>query len=215
MTFLNPTDSLRNLTSAMGKKEKFSYINVPKSSIVALSKNSENPFPANFAKNIISSLKNNDKRIMKAISHTLVSDIENGRHFKIGLNKNFEYYYSNVFEYFYLNNKDAYQSVIDFYIRNTPKVIVTLHDKKLAQRHFGFDTHIINVPYNNYHEKLDSVYAQLAERENEVDYCLLDCGVFGLALMNKMWDNLNISIIDTGKTLSLSKAAFHNSTNER
>ena len=62
MTFLNPTDSLRNLTSAMGKKEKFSYINVPKSSIVALSKNSENPFPANFAKNIISSLKNNDKR---------------------------------------------------------------------------------------------------------------------------------------------------------
>jgi hypothetical protein len=51
--------------------------------------------------------------------------------------------------------------------------------------------------------------------ENEVDYCLLDCGVFGLALMNKMWDNLNISIIDTGKTLSLSKAAFHNSTNER
>ena len=79
MTFLNPTDSLRNLTSAMGKKEKFSYINVPKSSIVALSKNSENPFPANFAKNIISSLKNNDKRIMKAISHTLVSDIENGR----------------------------------------------------------------------------------------------------------------------------------------
>ena len=114
MTFLNPTDSLKNLTSAMGKREKFSYINVPKSSIVALSKSSENPFPALFAKNIISSLKNNDKRIMKAISHTLVSDIENGRHFKIGLNKSFEYYYSNVFEYFYLNNKNAYNSIQKF-----------------------------------------------------------------------------------------------------
>lgn len=205
MTVLNPVQSLINLTAAMNGHEKFGYINIPKSSIVALSKNSENPFPKNFAKNIVSSLKNTDKRIMKAVSHTLVSDIESGKHFKVGLSKNTNYLYSNVFEYYYLNNKDIYTSFVEFYIKNTPKVIVTFHDKKVAQRHFGFDSHVINVPYHNYYDKLDNIYSQLSEFEGGAEYCLLDCGVFGLALLSKAWDNLNMSIIDTGKVLSLSK----------
>lgn len=207
MTVLNPVQSLINLTSAMNKHDKFGYINIPKSSIVALSKNADNPFPKNFTKNILVSLKNSDKRIMKAVSHTLVSDIENGKHFKIGLNKNTDYYYSNVFEYYYLNNKEVYNTLIDFYIKNTPKLIVTFHDKKVAQRHFGFNSHVINVPFHNHYDKLDSIYSQVSEFEGGVDYCLLDCGIFGLALMSKIWENLNMSIIDTGKVLSLSKAS--------
>jgi hypothetical protein len=63
MPFLNPIDSLKEVTLAMNKKEKFIYINVPKSSIVALSRNSENSFPPHFAKNVISSLRNSDKNV--------------------------------------------------------------------------------------------------------------------------------------------------------
>jgi len=48
----------------------------------------------------------------------------------------------------------------------------------------------------------------LSELEKEIDYCLLDCGIFGLALMSKIWSNLNISIIDLGKTISMSKSAY-------
>lgn len=205
MTIFNPVESVKNITLAMNGRDKFSYINVPKSSIVALSKSNDNPFPSNFAKGIINSLKSNDPKIMKAISNSLVSDIESNKHFKIGLNKKNNYYYSNIFEYYFLNNKDVYDVLINFYIKNTPKVVVSFHDKKIIQRQFGFSSHVITVPFYNYYQRLDDVYSQVAEFEGGVDYCLMDCGILGLALMSKIWDNLNMSIIDTGKVVSLSK----------
>jgi hypothetical protein len=205
MSFLNVDQSVINLTAAMQSKEKFSYINIPKSSIVGLSKNSDNSFPSYFARNVLSAFKNNDKKVMKAISHTMKSDVEAGRHFKIGLNKNHEYYYSNVFEYFYMNNRDVYDSIMDFFIKNTKTVTVSFHDKKIVQKHLGYNTHVINVPFHNHYERLDSVYAQLTEFDGGVDYVIFDCGVFGLGLMPKVWENLNMSIVDLGKTINLFK----------
>ena len=40
MTILNVTESTTKLSLAMNKREKFAYVNIPKSSIVALNKNS-------------------------------------------------------------------------------------------------------------------------------------------------------------------------------
>lgn len=205
MAFLDPKSSVINVTYEMSNKNKFAYINVPKASIVALSKNSENSFPNSFARNVVTSLKMTDKRVLKAVSHSLQGDIDAGRHYKIGLHKNGEYYYSNIFEYFYLNDREVYDSIINFYIRYSKSAIVTVHDKKMVLKHFGPNTHIISIPYNNYYNKVDDVYAQLAELDGELDYCLLDCGIFGLGLLPKVWKNLNMSIIDFGKTLSISK----------
>lgn len=207
MTCLDAVESLKKVTLAMNKKEKFAYINVPKSSIIALSKNAENSFPNHFAKNVIASLKNSDPHVMKAISHTLVPEIEDGKHFKIGLNKNAEYYYSNIFEYYYMNNKDVYSTTVNYFIKNTPSVVISFHDKKLLQKYLGNNIHIVNVAYTNYYEKIDNIYAQLSEFEGGADYCIMDCGVLGLALMSKIWENLNMSIIDFGKTLSLTKVS--------
>ena len=92
--------------------------------------------------------------------------------------------------------------------RETGKTWAWWKDKKIIQKHFGNNTHIINVAYTNYYEKIDNIYAQLAEFEGGVDYCIMDCGVLGLALMSKIWDNLNMSTIDFGKTLSLSKVTY-------
>lgn len=206
MTCLTPAQSIQDVTLAMNKKEKFSYINVPKSSIIALSKNADNSFPSNFAKSVVSTLKNNEKNVFKAISHTLMPEIEQGKHYKIGLNKKDNYYYSNIFEYYYLNNKDVYTNTVNYFIKNSTSVVVSFHDKKVIQKHFGNNAHIINVAYINYYEKLEDVYAQLSEFDG-VDYCIMDCGVLGLGLMSKVWENLNMSIIDFGKTLSLSKVA--------
>jgi len=204
MTYLNPEESIKNITLAMNKREKFSYINVPKSSIIALSKNAENSFPSHFAKNVISTLKNNDTNMFKAISHTLMPEIEQGKHYKIGLNKKGQYYYSNIFEYYYLNNKDIYSTTVNYFIKNAASVVISFHDKKVIQKHFGNNAHIINVAYVNYYEKIDDIYTQLTEFDG-VDYCIMDCGVLGLGLMSKIWDNLNMSVLDFGKTLSLGK----------
>jgi len=207
MTCLPPAESIKNITLALEKNKKFSYINVTKSAIIALSKNSDNCFPSHFAKNVVASLKNNDPMMMKAISHSLVSDIEDGKHYKIGLHKNATYYYSNIFEYYYMNHKDVYSSTVNYYLKNSSSVVITFHDKKLIQKHFGNNAHIINVAYTNYYEKLDNIYAQLTEFQGGVDYCIMDCGVLGLALASKIWDNLDMSVLDFGKTLSLSKVS--------
>jgi hypothetical protein len=206
MTILDPKQSIQKLTYNMNQKEKFAYINIPKASVIGLGKNSEYAFPAYFAKNVISSFRKNNPKVMKAVSHTLSSDIQNGRHSKIGLDKNSEYFYSNIFEYYFMKHRDIYNSFIDFYIRNSSSVVVSFHDKKNIQKHFGFQTHVINVPFNNYYDKIDSVYSQLSEFDG-VDYCIFDCGVLSLGLFPKIWDNLNFSIIDLGKTLTLSKSS--------
>ena len=205
MTFLDPKQSLIDVTGLMYNKQKFSYINIPKAAVVALSKNSDNSFPSSFAKNVIQSLKSNDKRIMKAISHTLKDDVAANRHRKIGLSKDSNYYYSNIFEYFYLNDRETFNSFVDHFIRYSKTAIVTFHDSKAVSKFFGHNVHNIHVPYNNYYNKVDDVYAQIAELEEDLDYCLLDCGVMGLALLPKVWQNLNVPLIDFGKTLTLGK----------
>lgn len=215
MTFLDQKESIIRLTDKMNGKDKFAYINIPKSAVVSLSKSGENGFPNFFIKNVLSSLKYNHPSIMKAISHSLVSDIKENRHYKIGLHKNNEYYYSNVFEYYYLNERENFNSIVDFYIRNTPNAIVTFHDRKLITKTFGVSTHVISIPFNNHYTKLDDVYAQLAEIDGSIDYCMFDCGVFGLGLLPKVWKNLNMSVIDLGKTMSLIKGNAIKNEKER
>lgn len=205
MTFLDQKESLVKVTEALSSKKKFAYVNIPKASIVALSKNSDNSFPNFFAKNVVATMKSTDPGIMKALSHTLVDDVANGKHYKIGLHKNADYYYSNIFEYYYLNDRETFNSIVDFYIRYAKSAIVTFHDSKIVSKHFGYNVHTINVPYNNYYTKIDDVYAQLSELDGELDYCMLDCGVLGLGILPKVWKNLNMSIIDLGKTLTLNK----------
>jgi len=205
MSFLDQKESLIQVTKAMSSKSKFAYINIPKTAIIALSKSGENSFPNSFAKNVVATMKSTDPSIMKALSHSLVQDVANGRHYKIGLHKNSEYLYSNIFEYYYLNDRETFSSIVDFYIRYSRSAIVTFHDSKVISKNFGYNVHTINVPYNNYYNKVDDVYAQLSELDGEFDYCLLDCGVLGLGLLPKVWKNLNMSVIDLGKTLALNK----------
>lgn len=207
MTVLNPVESLKKLSLALNSRDRFAYINIPKSSMVALGKNTENPFPAFFAKQVVAALKMSDKNMFKALSTTLAQEVENNKHVKLGLTSSEEYLYSNVFEYYYHNNKEIYDTVIDYFIRNTPKLVVTFHDKKVVQRYLGFDTHVITVPFGNYYSRLDNVYAQISEFEGGVQYCLMDCGLLGLALSPKIWKSSTMSILDIGKVLSLSKAS--------
>lgn len=201
MTFYSPKQSLIAVTEKMEKKEKFAYLNIPKSSIVALSKNSDNSFPSSFAKNVISSFKTKDNQFLKAIPSTLKDEIATNKHYKIGLNKSSDYYYSNIFEHYYHEDRDVYDSMVYRYIKNAKTIAVSFNDKKFVTKCLGYNCHVINVPYNTQYEKVDDVYAQISELDGDVDYLILDCGIFGLGLLPKVWSNLSLSVLDFGKTL--------------
>ena len=180
-------------------------MNVSKYSIVALNKKNENSFPPHFAKAILKSISLEHPRIMKNYSSGLVDDVKSGKHSKIGLNDTDRSYSSNLFEHYFLNKKDVFDYFTNFYFKYTPTLVVSFHDKKTVYKTLNTKVNVITVSYNNHYDKLEDVFAQVAEFEGGVDYCLMDCSSLGLALAGKIWEKLDMSVIDLGKTINFTK----------
>lgn len=201
----NEKQAIIDLSLLMNSKEKFSFMNVSKYSIVALNKKNENSFPPHFAKAILKSISLEHPRIMKNYSSGLVDDVKSGKHSKIGLNDTDRSYSSNLFEHYFLNKKDVFDYFTNFYFKYTPTLVVSFHDKKTVYKTLNTKVNVITVSYNNHYDKLEDVFAQVAEFEGGVDYCLMDCSSLGLALAGKIWEKLDMSVIDLGKTINFTK----------
>lgn len=208
----NINKSLIQLTGLMNSNKKFAFINISKSSIIGLNKKNEKSFPSNISKEIISSINISGDRVMKNVSYDLMKEIHDGKYSTIGLNKETYYHYPNAFEYFFENNKPVFDSIISFYIKNTPSVVVSLHDQKRISNVLGLKENIINISYASMYKKYDEIFDQLTKLNNKVEYCLLDCSSLGLALSHKIWNELNMSIIDLGKALNFTKDNNQQST---
>jgi hypothetical protein len=209
MPFIDAKNTLFEITELLEKKKKFTYTNISKGSIISLNKNSENPFPKPFAKNVINAINYQDSSFHKAVSHSLVSEIVASKHNKIGLTDDATYYYSNIFEYYQMNDRDMFNIILSRYFKHSPALVVSLNDKKIVQKVFGKNVHVINVNFSNMYEKVDSVYGQISEFEGGVDHCIMDCGILGLALAPKVHERLDISVIDFGKTITHIKSSFN------
>ena len=201
----NEKQAIIDLSLLMNSKEKFSFMNISKYSIVALNKKNDNSFPAPFAKAILKSVALEHPRIMKNYSAGLVEDIENNKHAKIGIQKNDRSYSSNLFEHYFLNKKDVFDTFSAFYFKHTPTLVVSFHDKKTVYKTLNAKVNVITVNYNNHYDKLDDIFSQVSEFEGGVDYCLMDCSSLGLALAGKIWERLDMSVIDLGKTINFTK----------
>jgi hypothetical protein len=210
MTVLNVVSSLVDVTESLERKEKFLYLNISKGAIHSLNKSAENAFPKPFAKSVLDLLGNDSSQIKKAISHSLVNDVKSGKYKNIGLTPDSNYYYSNIFEYYYMNDKDVYNIIMNRYFKYSPTLVVTLHDRKLVAKMFGSHVHIININYSTMYEKFDYIYSQISDFNEGVDYCLMDCGPLSLGIAPKMEQNLSMSVIDLGKTVTLHKTSNRN-----
>jgi len=213
MSFLTVEQSIIELTAQMEKNNKFTYINVPKNAVAALTKSGDYVFPSHFAKNVIAGIRNKNSNVMRAVSHTLTNDITSGKFEKLGLSKNGKYFYSNIFEYYFMNNKDIYNIFIERYIKNSPTIVVSFNDKKIINKIFGNNVNYVHVMYNNYYDKVDDIYSQISEFDGGVDYCVMDCGPLSLALSAKISENLSMSIIDFGKAISLNRSHIISASN--
>lgn len=201
----NVKDSVIELTKMMSEEEKFAFINVSKSSIIGLNKKSEKSFPQFISKEIIKAINLNHPRVMKSVSSDLANEIMDDKHNSIGIKKNHRYYTPNLFEYYYERDKSIFNSIIQFFIQNTPSLIVTLHDYKRINNILGVRSNVISINYHSLYKKFDEIYEQIAAMNGKVQYCLLDCSSLGLALSPKIWENLDMSIIDFGKALNFTK----------
>lgn len=211
---LDPVQSIIALTEKLEKKKKFAYVNISRSAINVANNSAEKKPSKYFAKALNNCLKLQDENFLKAIPVEFSKDIENGSLTNIGLPNTGTYYDAAMFEYFFSNKKDVVDIFINHYIKDSKNVILTFHDKKIVEKVFGHNQYIINVPYNNYYDKLDSITAQIKEFSNGVDAVILDCPLLATAIAPKIWENTDISIVDFGKVVSSAKFSFHQERNK-
>jgi hypothetical protein len=167
------------------------------------------------SKEILKSINLNGPRIMKSVSSDLVAEIRDDRHSAIGLKGNHKYYSPNLFEHYLQTDKYIFDSIVEFFIKNTSNLVVSLHDQKRVGNILGIRYNIINVGYHTLYKRFEETYNQIAQYNGKVEYCLLDCSSLGLALASKIWENLDMSIIDLGKALNFTKEYSLVAKNER
>ena len=88
-----------------------------------------------------------------------------------------------------------------------------LHYKRVSNI-LGVRSNVININYHTLYTKFDEIYSKIASLNGKVEYCLMDCSSLGLALAPKIWEDLDMSIIDLGKALNFTKdySAFKNAS---
>ena len=203
--------TIQALTLKMLSKERFAYINFPRSALIAMGNSDIRKNSELFSDLIIKSFNIKNKNFMKGIPLAFVNsnDPESELDYsKVDTNQ--VYYNSTTLENYYNNNEVAFSSFIDFYIRNTPYVIVTFHDKKMINRVLGSPVGVINVSYNDYYNKIDSIMETLLSYKDKVDLVILDCPLLSAALATEIWEKLNFSVIDFGKVISFARARLNN-----
>ena len=205
--------TIQALTLKMLSKDRFAYINFPRSALIAMGNSDIRKSSEPFSDLIIKSFNIKNKNFMKGIPLAFVNsnDPESELDYsKVDFNQ--VYHNSTTLENYYNNNEVVFSSFIDFYIRNTPYAIVTFHDKKVINKVLGSPVGVIYVSYNDYYNKIDSIIETLSSYKDKVDLVILDCPLLSAALATEIWEKLNFSILDFGRVVSFARARLSNGT---
>jgi hypothetical protein len=208
---LSPTNSIIELTARMQEKKRFAFVNISRTAMYAVNGNTEKKPPKFILKSLEKCMSIEDPLFLKAIPSEFAEDIKNGLFDKFGLKNNYYYCDAGMFDHYFNNKKEVIDIFINHYIKDSNNIVVSFHDKKTIQKIFGSNQHIISVPYNSYYDKMDSIYDQIAEFDGKVDSCIMDCPLLATAIAPKIWENLNMSIIDFGKIVTSTRMSEPNS----
>jgi hypothetical protein len=189
----------------MSNKNRFGYVSFPKSALMVASGRmpAEKRPPKYFTKAVQNTLSLNDKNFFKALPDYIFSPTSGIDVNNIPQLSNSTVYDAGVFENMFTNNKVAFESFINFYIRYSKNIVVTFHEKKNIQNIIGINSKIIHVPYNDFYDRIDSIVDSIVDNSSELDYCIFDCPVLSSALASKVWSKTDMSILDFGKVFSI------------
>ena len=207
--------TIQHLTLKMLARERFAYVNFPRSALIAMSDPNSEESSKEFNDLIIKSFNVNHKNYIKGIPSAFVnSNYSENELDSLKIDVNQKYYSSTTLENYFNNNQQAFTSFVDFYIRNTPYVVVTFHDRKIITRVLGTPLEVIHVPYNDFYNKIDFIMESLSKFTDKVDTVILDCPLLSTGLAGRIWNELNFSIIDLGKVIGFAKSRFNSGTKQ-
>ena len=192
------------VTSLLESKNRFCFTTYTRSSILSAAgeiRGEKRP-PKNFVRSVISGLTNNNKNFVKAIPLEL-SGLTSS---KIRDINDEVFYDANYLDYYINNSHDVYKIFMNRYFKEQNALVISFQNEGLISRNFGNQSSYIQVPYNDFYDKVDSVTAQISEFSGEHNLCILDCPMFSSAIAPKIWEKTNMSIMDLGKSLTLARS---------
>lgn len=218
MIIRNHAQTIQKITEKMNGKEKFAYVNFPRSAIMAMSdavSNEKKPSKY-FTRSILNSFNISHPNFIKSIPPSFIYSGEEDNVEKFSnILKDSEYYDSTTLEYYFSSNEDIFKSFVNHYIRHSSFVVVSFHDRKIINKILGTPVDVINVAYNDFYDKTDSIIKSIAQYEGKADYCIFDCPLLSSALPYKMWNEIDMSILDLGKVFSIARTNYLNKMRER
>jgi len=211
MRFIDQKQTLRLLTEKMSNKERFAYVSFSRSSLLSVTGQIVDEKKPNkyFTKSILNSLEIKDENYMRCVYYGMVSENTDINISQIPALSSGPLYDAATIENMFLKKKDVFDSFVNFYTKYANTVVVSFHDKKHVQKIIGSPTHYIKVPYNDYYEKVDSIVTSIQELGPGIDYCIFACPMLSSALANHIWNKTSISVLDFGKTFTISSFKFN------
>lgn len=210
MRIHNTKDTIIKVTELLEKKDRFAFVAYTRSSffsIIGDIKGDKKP-PKPFVQSILNGITSSDKNYFTAMQPDFISSQEN-KLGKLGL-KDKSFYDSCFLENYINTNYDVFKTFIQYYFKYNKVLVISFQHKSNIGKFFSKDSSFIQVPYNDFYDKLDSILAQISEFENDYDMCVLDCPMFASAIAPKIWEKTNMSILDFGKTLTVARAFDRN-----
>jgi len=129
--------------------------------------------------------------------------------------KGTEFYDPAFLEVYINNNYDIFKTFVSWYFKNTKAIVVSFQNQNYIGKYFSADSVFIQVPYNDFYSRIDSITEEIKSHNNDFDLCIFDCPMLSAALAVEVWDNTDMSIIDLGRTLTVARALAKNNDRAR
>jgi hypothetical protein len=206
MKTYNAVETIKKVSHLFESKQKFAFTTYTRSAILSCIgevKGDKKP-PKAFTKLILDGLQKQDNNFIKAIQNDLVfASAQKLKASEIALK---DVYDPGFLEHYINSNYDVFKTFISWYVKNTKTVVVSFQQESFINKYFSTDSTYIQVPYNDFYSKVDSITEQIINSSVGSELCILDCPMLSAALAPKLWDNSQMSIFDLGRTLNAAKA---------
>jgi len=200
------TQTIQTLTKKMLGRGRYAYVSFPKTTLLAMSSKNEKDIPVEFIEDIKKSFSIKDSSYMRGVPSSFVYSAEKEEELNLSIFEDDSIYFnSSTLENYYHSNEFVFNSFVEFYIKNTPFIIVSFNEKKYVAKMLGLPAAHIYVSYNNFYDKLDDICASIDAVKHKSDMVILDCPILSAGLAHKIWEKFDLSILDLGKVISFSK----------
>lgn len=210
MKTYNTKETIIKVTELMENKKRFAFVTYTRSSFFSILgdiKGDKKP-PKNFVQSILTSITSSDPQYHSAIQPDFIYS-QQDKLAKVGLKD--KVFYDSCFLENYINQEhDIFKTFMQYYFKHNKVLVISFQHKSNIGKFFSKDSAFIQVPYNDFYDKVDSILAQVSEFDNEYQMCILDCPMFASAIAPKLWEKTKMSILDLGKTLTVARAFDRN-----